>query len=67
VLRSAIPDLSFFFEESRSPAGRVAPRRTRTMAASLLEALRPESGEKTEAGLTLNDRVITDKNPLIVT
>jgi glycolate oxidase len=30
------------------------------MATSLLEALRQESGEKTDAGVTLNDRVITD-------
>ena len=30
------------------------------MAASLLEALRQESGEKTDAGVTLIDRVVTD-------
>ena len=30
------------------------------MAVSLLEALRQESGEKSEAGQTLNDRVVTD-------
>ncbi len=60
MLRSAIPDLSFFFDENRSPAGRVAPGRTRALAGRLLEALRPEHAEKSEAASTLNDRVITD-------
>jgi len=60
VLRSAIPDLNFFFDESRSPAGRVAPARTRALAGRLLEALRAEVGEKSDAAATLNDRVLTD-------
>ena len=38
----------------------MAPGRTRTLAGSLLEALRAEVGEKSEAAATLNDRVITD-------
>jgi glycolate oxidase len=38
----------------------VAPTRTRVLAGRLLEVLRTEVGEKSEAGLTLNDRVITD-------
>ena len=36
------------------------PARTRSLAVALLEALRTEVGEKSEAAATLNDRVITD-------
>src|SRR5262249_50905610 len=60
TLRTAIQELNCFFDDGRSPSGRAAPQRTRTMAISLLDALRPESGEKTEAGQTLTDRIITD-------
>jgi glycolate dehydrogenase FAD-linked subunit len=38
----------------------VAPARTRALAGRLLEALRAEVGEKSDAAATLNDRVITD-------
>ncbi|MGH7730484.1 MAG: FAD-binding oxidoreductase, partial [Candidatus Eiseniibacteriota bacterium] len=38
----------------------MAPARTRMLATRLLEALRMEVGEKSDAAATLNDRVITD-------
>src|SRR5882762_1133973 len=60
ALRSAIPDLNFFFDEGRAPADREAPPRTRTLARSLFEALQAGAGEDAGAAATLRERVITD-------
>ncbi len=60
ALRSAIPDLNFFFDEGRLPGEREAPPRTRALAHSLLEALHAETAEDAGAAATLRERVVTD-------
>ncbi|MEK7330176.1 MAG: FAD-binding oxidoreductase, partial [Candidatus Eisenbacteria bacterium] len=60
ALRSAIPDLNFFFDEGRPPAERDAPPRTRALARSLFEALQAAAGEDGGAAASLRERVITD-------
>jgi glycolate dehydrogenase FAD-linked subunit len=60
ALRSAIPDLHFFFDEGRPFAAREAPPRTRALALSLFEALRVAPGGDAAAAGTLRERIVTD-------
>jgi hypothetical protein len=63
ALRSAIPDLHFFFDEGRPLAGREAPARTRALAGSLESALRAEAADDpaaSTASASVRERLITD-------
>jgi FAD/FMN-containing dehydrogenase/ferredoxin len=60
ALRTAIPDLNFFFDEGRLLTERDAPARTRALAQSLFEALQAPAGEDAAAAASLRERVITD-------
>ncbi len=59
IVRQAIPDCSFFFEEARPFAERRAPRRSLELAQSLFDGLKPL--ERGEAARTLADRIVTDE------
>jgi FAD/FMN-containing dehydrogenase/ferredoxin len=61
AVRSAVPDLHFFFDDGRPLAEREAPARTRSLARSLHDALAGEKGaEEVAAAGSLRERIVTD-------
>ncbi len=59
LIRSAVPDLHFFFDQGRPLAERDAPARTRSLASSLRETLAAVLGDTPATG-ALGERIITD-------
>ena len=59
LVRSAIPDLHYFFDEGREFADREAPARSREIAAALYRAME-SVGSPDTVTRTLRERIITD-------
>ncbi|HYM82112.1 MAG TPA: FAD-binding protein [Candidatus Limnocylindria bacterium] len=66
TVKTAFPDLHYFFDEDRAPGERDAPSRTRVLAASLHSALTTEAPDPAAAargavpGPALRERIVTD-------